>query len=108
MLKVTKIVWCSSPEQFLLYKNASPENQESYTSLAHTNCDMTEYGWVKVGMAEISFDLYPLDDGIAAALAGCDKAEAKLREELNDKLAGILEIRQKLLCLPAPKEPFDE
>jgi DNA-binding transcriptional regulator YbjK len=68
---------------------------------------MAEYGWVEVGTAEVTYTFNPIDDGIAEAIAACDLAEAKLRSDLNDKLAEILDIRQRLLCLPSPKEPFD-
>jgi len=47
-------------------------------------------------------------NGIAAAIAACDLAEQKLREQLNDKLAEISAVRHNLLALPAPKNEGED
>lgn len=108
MLKKLQIVWCSSPESFVRYKDADAVERADYAQLSDPVCDMKPYGWIKVGSAEVTYTFDPVEAGVHAALAACDKAEAKLREELNDKLAEILEIRQQLLCLPSPKESFND
>lgn len=96
-------VWCQSPEYFAQYKNAKDEHKYNYVTLISPDSDMSSYGWVRIGTAEVVCEVDPIEDGIAAAVAACDLAEEKLRNELNKKLAEIGTVKQNLLSLPAPK-----
>jgi len=102
-------VWCSSPEHFASYKNCREEEARfNYVTLTSIDSDMLPYGWILLGQAEIVCFVDSIESGMPQALAACDKAEEKLRNELNTKLTAIDSIRQNLLALPAPKGEDDD
>ena len=107
-MRKEQTVWCSSPQDFLNFKNEAPEKRANWTTLTEVGLAMENCGWIQVGTAVIIYSFDPIEDGMGQAVAACDLAESKLREELNEKLACIREIRQKLLSLPAPKESQDD
>lgn len=103
--------WASSPEMLRSFLAAnSPEEQWEIATLASPEADMTHYGWVEVGHAEVEYSFLQKELLIPEGIRTLDLAERKLREDLNDKLRVLRGLRQDLLALtaPEPEAPSDE
>lgn len=109
IVKKTQVVWCPSPEAFRLFKNEeNMEKATSHTQLVDEGCDMTPYGWIKVGVANVTYNFAPPKDGVKQAVEACDVAIDKLRKECEEKISAIQMLKQDFLALPAPKEFQDD
>ena len=108
----TETLWASNPQQLkaLMELMELSPLEKGYdgrvfelTHGANTTCDMTEYGWVKVGTVDHQFHLELSDKQTQEALASLDMAEKKLTDEYMEKLNALKQVRQEFLALPAPK-----
>lgn len=63
--------------------------------------DMDDYGWIKLGEAEVSIKwTTSREELMQAAVKHLDEAEEGLRINHKQKLAALEEVRGKLLALP--------
>ena len=105
----TETLWVSNPQKLKELRElstAAEDYEEQLTELtcrASRHCDMTEYGWIKVGTVDHQFHLELSDKQTQDALASLALAEKELTDVYMGKLNALRQVRQELLALPAPK-----
>lgn len=98
-------LWVTSPESLLQFQLAESDSERLKTLYLdpELTSDMSEYGWVHVGSAEIQFDFESSREKLMNdALKVLDLKEQELRADLRRKLDALEEMRGKLLALPSP------
>ena len=102
-LQIEQTVWLTSPDELKEIDFNDPVSIESHTSLTSPRYQMEAQGWVKLGMATISYGELAKRNAITvAAAAQIDKAIEGLRAETEVKINEFLRVQQELLCLEAP------
>ena len=102
---MNKILWVVSAKDLPEFLQAKAEAKFDYT--AQTDADMTEYGWIRVGVAEIFPEYQQTDEIRRLALQECEKAIEKVSKEFTEKINVLRTFRSELLCLEAPKAGQD-
>lgn len=100
-------LWVTSPERLLEFQLAETEVDRFRAMFLDPNLDndMTDYGWIRVGEAEISIQLTASKEELTStALQHIASAEAELLAMHQRKLAALKELRGKLTALPHKKE----
>lgn len=99
-------LYISTASAMPAFMTAGVSEKFEYCTL--TVCDMTDYGWVKVGEAEITCTFTETAEAKAAALKATNEAIVKLETEMLTKLAALKAFRSELLCLEAPSKESDD
>jgi len=103
---LTAKLWVTQPST-VKYLRDLPMDADFETNVKDTtvvsNADMTEYGWVCIGTADMDFHLDLTDRTMQAAVASFDLAEQTLRAEYEQKLRALAQAKQEFLALPAPR-----
>ena len=76
-------------------RNSSVEIQ----NMSFAEHDMTSFGWVKIGTAEISVELFDDKEIVVNKLAVLDEAEKRVKADAENKLTEIERQRQQLLAI---------
>jgi len=88
-----------------LLESGSIQDTLSYLCAEPLDLDMTPAGWTLVGLSETKVNITIGDNALFRDVsAQLDKQEAKIREEMREKLSKIADMRSALLLLPSPTE----
>lgn len=100
-------LWVTGPERLLEFQLAETEADRlraMYIAPA-LESDMTEYGWIRLGTADINLQLTASAEELCGvALQHIAKAEEEILVVHQKKLAALKELRGKLTALPHKKE----
>ena len=105
----TETLWITNPQKLKELRELSTTGEGYEAQLielargASPLCDMTGYGWIKVGTVDRQFHLELSDKQTQDALASLALAEKELTAAYMEKLNALKQVRQELLALPAPK-----
>ena len=86
---------CAWLNEYSAARNSSVEIQ----NMSFAEQDMTSFGWVKIGTAEISVELFDDKEIIVNKLAVLDEAEKRVKADAENKLTEIERQRQQLLAI---------
>lgn len=109
----TETLWAVNPQNLkslMELRLGCEDYDQQVHMLTHAydlDCDMTSYGWVKVGTVRHHYNLELSDKLMQDALVAIDMAEKKLTDEYMEKLNALKQVRQEFLALPAPKASND-
>lgn len=78
-----------------------PDNK-LFLSNQDQSCDMTEHGWVKIGVAEITYTIFDNADPTPSQLQAIDKEIARVEVEAQSKVNQLRQKKANLLALPGP------
>ena len=86
---------CAWLNEYSAARNSSVEIQ----NMSFAEQDMTSFGWVKIGTAEISVELFDDKEIFVNKLAVLDEAEKRVKADAENKLTEIERQRQQLLAI---------
>ncbi|MGD9674520.1 MAG: hypothetical protein AB7U98_13690 [Candidatus Nitrosocosmicus sp.] len=84
-----------------------PDN-EVFMSHQNQSVDMTEHGWVKIGVAEITYTIFDNVDPTASQLQAIDNEISRVQVEAQSKVNQLRQKKANLLALPAPAAKSSE
>lgn len=92
----TMQLWLTNADSLPEFTAATDEIRLGFVTFLRTESDMSEYGWVKVGTAEVTPTFLPHEALVQSALASIANEEQKLQASLHV----LRERRANLLSLP--------